>query len=213
MLQLDVIVFGIKNDKLIVPIDINDGNEVWDERILGLLYKRLAARRSSSPLRFINQINEFLMPHIAVLLGQRYGQSQSTDWLLQLVVHYFRTDLFPYQIETVRSEHTEAVQIVQCATVGYVGIQCFQQKLFAGIELDIEFFDNALQDILFVTKVLDMLIGNIDTHNIEQIQQIGISQFLRATGEDTLMQTLEEIEIVIHTLHGQQFRVIRPVVA
>ena len=77
----------------------------------------------------------------------------------------------------------------------------------------IEFFDDALQNIFLVTKVLDMLIGNIDAHNIEQIQQIGISQFLRATGEDTLMQALEEIEIVIHTLHGQQFRVIRPVVA
>ena len=38
-----------------------------------------------------------------------------------------------------------------------------------------------------VTKVLDMLIGNVDTHNIEQIQQIGISQFLRAMSEDTLM--------------------------
>ena len=38
-----------------------------------------------------------------------------------------------------------------------------------------------------VTKVLDMLSGNIDTHNIEQIQQIGISQFLRAMSEDTLM--------------------------
>ena len=40
-----------------------------------------------------------------------------------------------------------------------------------------------------------MLIGNIDTHNIKQIQQIGISQFLCATGEDTLMQALEKIEI------------------
>ncbi len=76
------------------------------------------------------------MPHIAILLSQWYWQSQSTDWLLQLVVHYFRTDFFPYQIETVRSEHTEAVQIVQCAAVGYVGIQCFQQKLFSGVELD-----------------------------------------------------------------------------
>ena len=175
MLQLDVIVFGIKNNKLIVPIDINNGNKVWDERILGLLYKQLTVWSSPRPLRFINQINEFLMPHIAVLLGQRYRQSQSADWLLQLVVHYFRTDLFPYQIEAVRSEHTEAVQIVQCAAVCYVGIQRFQQKLFAGIELGIEFFGNAFQDILFVTEILNMLIGNIDTHNIEQIQQVGIS--------------------------------------
>ena len=211
--QLNIVVFGIKDDKLIVSININDGNEVWNKCILGLLNKRFTVRCSPRALRFINQVDEFLMPHIAVLLGQWYGQSQSTDWLLQLVVHYFRTDLFPYQIETVRSEHTEAVKIVQCAAVGYVGIQCFQQKLFAGIELDIEFFDNALQDILLVTKVLYMLIGNIDTHNIEQIQQIGISQFLCTTGEDTLMQALEEIEIVIHTLHGQQFRVIRSVVA
>lgn len=174
MLQLDVIVFGIKNNKLIVPIDINNGNKVWDERILGLLYKQLTVWSSPRPLRFINQINEFLMPHIAVLLGQRYRQSQSADWLLQLVVHYFRTDLFPYQIEAVRSEHTEAVQIVQCAAVCYVGIQRFQQKLFAGIELGIEFFGNAFQTY-FVTEILNMLIGNIDTHNIEQIQQVGIS--------------------------------------
>ena len=122
MLKLDVIVFGIKNDKLIVSIDTNNGNEVWDERILSLLHKRLTGRCSPRPLRFINQINEFLMPHIAVLLGQRYRQSQSADWLLQLIVHNFCTDFFPYQVKTVRTEHTEAVQIVQSATVGYVGI-------------------------------------------------------------------------------------------
>ena len=58
--QLNIVVFGIKDDKLIVPIDINDGNEVWDKCILGLLNKRFAVRCSPRPLRFINQVNEFL---------------------------------------------------------------------------------------------------------------------------------------------------------
>ena len=122
MLQLDVIVFGIKNNKLIVPIGINDGNKIWDERILGLLYKQLTVWSIPRPLRFINQVNEFLMPHITVLLGQRHRQSQSTDRFLQLVVHHFRTDFFPHQVKTVCAEHTETVQIVQCAAVGYIGI-------------------------------------------------------------------------------------------
>ena len=80
MLQLDVIVFGIKNNKLIVPIDINNGNKVWDERILGLLYKQLTVWSSPRPLRFINQVNEFLMPDLLIRFSQRHrGRREFAD--------------------------------------------------------------------------------------------------------------------------------------
>ena len=44
-------------------------------------YKWFAVWCSSSPLRFINQINEFLVPHITVLPGQWHRQPQAADWL------------------------------------------------------------------------------------------------------------------------------------
>ena len=80
MLKLDVIVFGIKNNKLIVPIDINNGNKVWDERILSLLHKQLTGRRSPRPLRFINQVNEFLMPDLLIRFSQPHrGRREFAD--------------------------------------------------------------------------------------------------------------------------------------
>ena len=82
MCQMDVVVLGIKNDKLILSINLHDGNKIWDESILGLLHKALTSWCCSGPLRFINQINKFLMPQITLLRGQRYRKPQTTDWLL-----------------------------------------------------------------------------------------------------------------------------------
>ena len=82
VLQLEIIVFGVKDDELADSVEIDDGNEIRDQRILGLPYERFAVRRRASPLRPIDQVNEFLMPHITVLLGQRHRQSQSTDRFL-----------------------------------------------------------------------------------------------------------------------------------
>ena len=52
--QLDVVVFSIKNNKLIVSVDVNDRNEIRDKRVFGLFYKRLTAWSSSCPLRLID---------------------------------------------------------------------------------------------------------------------------------------------------------------
>ena len=82
VLQLEIIVFGVKDDKLIVSIDINDGNEIGDERVLGLFYEWFTTWCSSCPLRFVNQINKLFMSYITVLLSQRYRKSKSADWLL-----------------------------------------------------------------------------------------------------------------------------------
>ena len=44
ILQLNIVVFCIKNDKLVVSIDIDDRNNVRDKCVLGLLFERFSTR-------------------------------------------------------------------------------------------------------------------------------------------------------------------------
>ena len=122
VLQLEIIVFGVKDEELADSVEIDDGNEIRDQRILGLPYERFAVRRRASPLRPIDQVNEFLMPDLLIRFSQRHRQRQKADWLLQLVIQDLGTNRLPYQLKAVCAEHTETVQIVQCAAVGYIGI-------------------------------------------------------------------------------------------
>lgn len=71
-LQLEIIVFGVKDDELADSVEIDDGNEIRDQRILGLPYERFAVRRRASPLRPIDQVNEFLMPDLLIRFSQRH---------------------------------------------------------------------------------------------------------------------------------------------
>ena len=72
VLQLEIIVFGVKDDELADSVELDDGNEIRDQRILGLPYERFAVRRRASPLRPIDQVNEFLlMPDLLMRFSQR----------------------------------------------------------------------------------------------------------------------------------------------
>ena len=81
VLQLEIIVFGVKDDELADSVEIDDGNEIRDQRILGLPYERFAVRRRSSPLRPIDQVNEFLlMPDLLIRFSQRHrGRREFAD--------------------------------------------------------------------------------------------------------------------------------------
>lgn len=80
VLQLEIIVFGVKDDELADSVEIDDGNEIRDQRILGLPYERFAVRRRASPLRPIDQVNEFLMPDLLIRFSQRYrGRREFAD--------------------------------------------------------------------------------------------------------------------------------------
>lgn len=81
MLQLEIIVFGVKDDELADSVEIDDGNEIRDQRILGLPYERFAVRRRASPLRPIDQVNEFLlMPDLLIRFSQRHrGRREFAD--------------------------------------------------------------------------------------------------------------------------------------
>lgn len=79
-LQLEIIVFGVKDDELADSVEIDDGNEIRDQRILGLPYERFAVRRRASPLRPIDQVNEFLMPDLLIRFSQRHrGRREFAD--------------------------------------------------------------------------------------------------------------------------------------
>lgn len=161
VLQLEIIVFGVKDDELADSVEIDDGNEIRDQRILGLPYERFAVRRRASPLRPIDQVNEFLMPDLLIWFSQRHRQRQKADWLLQLVIQDLGTNRLPYQLKAVCAEHTEAVQIIQRAAVCNIGIQRFQQKLLAGVELGVEFLDNSFQNIILIAECFKLLVGKI----------------------------------------------------
>lgn len=80
VLQLEIIVFGVKDDELADSVEIDDGNEIRDQRILGLPYERFAVRRRASPLRPIDQVNEFLMPDLLIRFSQRHrGRREFAD--------------------------------------------------------------------------------------------------------------------------------------
>ena len=80
VLQLEIIVFGVKDDELADSVEIDDGNEIRDQRILGLPYERVAVRRRASPLRPIDQVNEFLMPDLLIRFSQRHrGRREFAD--------------------------------------------------------------------------------------------------------------------------------------
>lgn len=80
VLQLEIIVFGVKDDELADSVEIDDGNEIRDQRILGLPYERFAVRRRASPLRPIDQVNEFLMPDLLIRFSQPHrGRREFTD--------------------------------------------------------------------------------------------------------------------------------------
>lgn len=80
VLQLEIIVFGVKDDELADSVEIDDGNEIRDQRSLGLPYERFAVRRRASPLRPIDQVNEFLMPDLLIRFSQRYrGRREFAD--------------------------------------------------------------------------------------------------------------------------------------
>lgn len=80
VLQLEIIVFGVKDDEQADSVEIDDGNEIRDQRILGLPYERFAVRRRASPLRPIDQVNEFLMPDLLIRFSQRHrGRREFAD--------------------------------------------------------------------------------------------------------------------------------------
>lgn len=80
VLQLEIIVFGVKDDELADSVEIDDGNEIRDQRSLGLPYERFAVRRRASPLRPIDQVNEFLMPDLLIRFSQRHrGRREFAD--------------------------------------------------------------------------------------------------------------------------------------
>ena len=80
VLQLEIIVFGVKDDELADSVEIDDGNEIRDQRILGLPYERFAVRRRASPLRPIDRVNEFLMPDLLIRFSQRHrGRREFAD--------------------------------------------------------------------------------------------------------------------------------------
>ena len=80
VLQLEIIVFSVKDDELADSVEIDDGNEIRDQRILGLPYERFAVRRRASPLRPIDQVNEFLMPDLLIRFSQRHrGRREFAD--------------------------------------------------------------------------------------------------------------------------------------
>ena len=80
VLQLEIIVFGVKDNELADSVEIDDGNEIRDQRILGLPYERFAVRRRASPLRPIDQVNEFLMPDLLIRFSQRHrGRREFAD--------------------------------------------------------------------------------------------------------------------------------------
>ena len=80
VLQLEIIVFGVKDDELADSVEIDDGNEIRDQRIPGLPYERFAVRRRASPLRPIDQVNEFLMPDLLIRFSQRHrGRREFAD--------------------------------------------------------------------------------------------------------------------------------------
>lgn len=81
VLQLEIIVFGVKDDELADSVEIDDGNEIRDQRIHGLPYERFAVRRRASPLRPIDQVNEFLlMPDLLIRFSQRHrGRREFAD--------------------------------------------------------------------------------------------------------------------------------------
>lgn len=80
VLQLEIIVFGVKDDELADSVEIDDGNEIRDQRILGLPYERFAVRRRASPLRPIDQVNEFLMPDLLIRFSQPHrGRREFAD--------------------------------------------------------------------------------------------------------------------------------------
>ena len=80
VLRLEIIVFGVKDDELADSVEIDDGNEIRDQRILGLPYERFAVRRRASPLRPIDQVNEFLMPDLLIRFSQRHrGRREFAD--------------------------------------------------------------------------------------------------------------------------------------
>lgn len=80
VLQLEIIVSGVKDDELADSVEIDDGNEIRDQRILGLPYERFAVRRRASPLRPIDQVNEFLMPDLLIRFSQRHrGRREFAD--------------------------------------------------------------------------------------------------------------------------------------
>lgn len=80
VLQLEIIVFGVKDDELADSVEIDDRNEIRDQRILGLPYERFAVRRRASPLRPIDQVNEFLMPDLLIRFSQRHrGRREFVD--------------------------------------------------------------------------------------------------------------------------------------
>lgn len=80
VLQLEIIVFGVKDDELADSVEIDDGNGIRDQRILGLPYERFAVRRRASPLRPIDQVNEFLMPDLLIRFSQPHrGRREFAD--------------------------------------------------------------------------------------------------------------------------------------
>lgn len=80
VLQLEIIVFGVKDNELADSVEIDDGNEIRDQRSLGLPYERFAVRRRASPLRPIDQVNEFLMPDLLIRFSQRHrGRREFAD--------------------------------------------------------------------------------------------------------------------------------------
>lgn len=80
VLQLEIIVFSVKDDELADSVEIDDGNEIRDQRSLGLPYERFAVRRRASPLRPIDQVNEFLMPDLLIRFSQRHrGRREFAD--------------------------------------------------------------------------------------------------------------------------------------
>ena len=80
VLQLEIIVFSVKDDELADSVEIDDGNEIRDQRSLGLPYDRFAVRRRASPLRPIDQVNEFLMPDLLIRFSQRHrGRREFAD--------------------------------------------------------------------------------------------------------------------------------------
>ena len=143
---------------------------------------------------------------------KRYRQLQSTQSDIKLIVHDISAYALPHKIEAVCTEERQAIGIIKAAAVCNIGIDGFQQKLFPGIELSIQFFLYTIEDVLLFSEIIEDFISQIHFRDFKEIEQFCLLQFLRCLCQDALMQPLKIIIIVRHTLLCLEVNIVRPVI-
>ena len=93
------------------------------------------------------------------------------------------------------------------------GVERFENCLSVSIELNAQFGLEPIEDVFFITKIIQNLIGDICLHQIKEVYQPCVSKLAGAFGNNAPVQSMEKVLLVINGAVRVDVNVVRAIVA